>query len=170
MRFNFISTIYYETSRYYVIGASLSEPHINGTAMRAIYGICIYVYMVYVYMYICMVRPSSARRFIDSVLEGKAGRMQSFVLINVIRAPLQDRMQSFVLKSLRSKKNCYSMQCIFVKDSRHTFRIYAYSNLANRKFTLVRYTVLQCQSARHQRNQASTGNSAPATARKIEDL
>ena len=38
------------------IGASLSEPHINGTAMRAIYGICIYVYM-----YICiiyMVRPS----------------------------------------------------------------------------------------------------------------
>ena len=45
-----------------IIGASLSEPHINGTAMRAIYGICIYVYM-----YICMVRPSSARRFIDSV-------------------------------------------------------------------------------------------------------
>ena len=28
-----------------IIGASLSEPHINGTAMRAIYGICIYVYM-----------------------------------------------------------------------------------------------------------------------------
>ena len=25
-----------------MIGASLSEPHINGTAMRAIYGICIY--------------------------------------------------------------------------------------------------------------------------------
>ncbi len=45
-----------------IIGASLSEPHINGTAMRAIYGICIYVYMyvyIYVYnMYICMVRPS----------------------------------------------------------------------------------------------------------------
>ena len=31
-----------------LIGASLSEPHINGTAMRAIYGICIYVYM-YIY-------------------------------------------------------------------------------------------------------------------------
>ena len=30
-------------------------------------------------------------------------------------------------------------------DSRHTFRIYAYSNLANCKFTLVQYTVLQCQ-------------------------
>ena len=28
-----------------VIGASLSEPYINGTAMRAIYGICMYVYM-----------------------------------------------------------------------------------------------------------------------------
>ena len=41
-----------------LIGASLSEPHINGTAMRAIYGICIYVYMykcIYVYMYnICI--------------------------------------------------------------------------------------------------------------------
>ena len=35
------------------------------------------------------------------------------------------------------KKNSDSMQCIFVKDSRHTFRIYAYSNLANCKFTLV---------------------------------
>ena len=56
-----------------IIGASLSEPHINSTAMLAIYGICIYV---------CMVCLSSARRFIDSV---------------------QGRMQSFVLKSLRSK-------------------------------------------------------------------
>ena len=56
-----------------IIGASLSNPHINSTAMHAIYGICIYV---------CMVRPSSARRFIDSV---------------------QSHMQSFVLKSLRSK-------------------------------------------------------------------
>ena len=28
-----------------MIGASLSEPHINSTAMRAIYGICICVYM-----------------------------------------------------------------------------------------------------------------------------
>ena len=58
-----------------LIGASLSDPHINGTAMRAIYGI-------YVCMYVCMVRLSSAGRFIDSV---------------------QGHMQSFVLKSLRSK-------------------------------------------------------------------
>ena len=39
-----------------VIGASLSEPHINGTAMRAIYGICMYVYM-----YICMYGMSVIR-------------------------------------------------------------------------------------------------------------
>ena len=32
-----------------IIGTSLSEPHINSTAMRAICGIC---------MYVCMVRPS----------------------------------------------------------------------------------------------------------------
>ena len=47
-----------------VIGASLSEPHINGTAMRAIYGICIYVYMyicIYVYMYICIYGTSVTR-------------------------------------------------------------------------------------------------------------
>ena len=40
-----------------IIGASLSEPHINGTAMRAIYGICMYVYVcmyMYVYIYVCM--------------------------------------------------------------------------------------------------------------------
>ena len=54
-----------------LIGVSLSEPHINSTAMHIIY--C---------MYVCMVQPSSTRYFIDSV---------------------QGRMQSFVLKSLRSK-------------------------------------------------------------------
>ena len=51
------------TSNYF-IGASLSEPHINGTAMRAIYGICIYVYMyicIYVYMYIYMYGTSVIR-------------------------------------------------------------------------------------------------------------
>ena len=37
-----------------LIGASLSKPHINGTAMRAIYGICIYVYMYKYYMYVYM--------------------------------------------------------------------------------------------------------------------
>ena len=51
-----------------LIGVSLSEPHINGTA---IYSICMYVCM-----YVCMVRTSSALRFIDSVL----GRLQYFVL------------------------------------------------------------------------------------------
>ena len=59
--------------------------------------------MVYVYM----VRPSPARRFIDFV----QGRMQSFVHV-LKRHPraastfidfVQCRMQSFVLKSLRSK-------------------------------------------------------------------
>ena len=56
-------------------------------------------------MYTCMVRPSSARRFIDSV----QGRMQSFVLKRHPRAAssftdfVQGRMHSFVLKSLRSK-------------------------------------------------------------------
>ena len=60
------------------IGASLSEPHINSTAIRAIYGICIY----YVYMYI--------------------------------------RMYGTTV----------------------TFRIYAYSNLANCKFTLMQYTAM----------------------------
>ena len=33
------------TMRLIIIGASLSEPHINGTAMRAIYGVCMYVCM-----------------------------------------------------------------------------------------------------------------------------
>ena len=55
-----------------------------------------------------------------------------------------------------------------------TFRIYAYSNLANCKFTLMQYTVLQimseCQASKKlQRNQLQQGNSASATARKIED-
>ena len=40
----------------YIIGVSLSEPHINGTALREIY---VYLYVcMYVCMYICMVRPS----------------------------------------------------------------------------------------------------------------
>ena len=43
-----------------LIGASLSEPHINGTSMRA------------VFIYIFMVRPSPARRFIHSVLRPHA--------------------------------------------------------------------------------------------------
>ena len=64
-----------------LIGASLSKPHINGTAMRAIYGIYIYVYM-----YICMVRPSSARRFIDPV-RTRLGLAQPHAI------------ESFVLKS-----------------------------------------------------------------------
>ena len=42
-----------------IIGASLNEPHINGTSMRAVF---IYI----------MVRPSPARRFIDSVLRPHA--------------------------------------------------------------------------------------------------
>ena len=49
-----------------IIGASLSEPHINECAQYN-NGICIYVWY--------MVRPSSARRFIDSVrtyVEGMA--------------------------------------------------------------------------------------------------
>ena len=74
------------------IGASLSEPHINGTAMRAIYGICIYVYMyicIYVYMYI-----------------------------------------------------------YYMYGTTVTFRIYGYSNLANCKFTLMRYTAMsECQAS-----------------------
>ena len=42
----------------YLIGASLTEPHINGTALRELFVyiyICIYVY---IYMYIYMVRRS----------------------------------------------------------------------------------------------------------------
>ena len=44
----------------YIIGASLREPHINGTSMRAVF-ICMYICII-------MVRPSPARRFIRSVL------------------------------------------------------------------------------------------------------
>ena len=79
----------------------MSEPHINDTAMRAIYvhGICTYV---------CMVRPSSARRLIDSV---------------------QGRMQSFVPKSLRSETTataCSNLANIFPRGI--TFkRGYAYA-------------------------------------------
>ena len=94
-----------------IIGASLSEPHINGTAMRAIYGICIYVYMyicIYVYMY------------------------------------------------------------VYMYGTTVTFRIYGYSNLANCKFTLMRYTAMsECQAVKEPRLQQE--NSASATARKIED-
>ena len=57
---------------------SLSEPHINGTALREMY-VCIHIYMYYIYICTCM----------------------------------------------------YSMTI--------TFRIYAYSNLVNRKFTLEQY-------------------------------
>ena len=140
-----------------VIGASLSEPHINGTAMRAIYGICIYVYM-YICIYICMVRPSSARRFIDFVRRGQ-GRPHAIFCADQRHPPAALGPHAiFCTEKSALKENCdLSMQCIFVKDSRHTFRIYAYSNLANCKFTLVQYTVLQCQSARHKRNQASAG-------------
>ena len=49
---SFLSIIYAIT----IIGASLSEPHINaGTAMRAIY-----MYMVYVRMYVWYVRHPRA--------------------------------------------------------------------------------------------------------------
>ena len=45
----------------HIIGASLSEPHINGTSMRA----------VFIYIMVRL-RPSPARRFIESVLRPHA--------------------------------------------------------------------------------------------------
>ena len=102
----------------HIIGASLSEPHINGTAMRAIYGICIYVYM-----YICMVRPSSARRFIDSVRRGQGRPHAIFCADQRHPHAASGPHAIFCAEKSALKKNCNSMQRIFVKDSRHTFRM-----------------------------------------------
>ena len=45
-RFTYSSILLdYQTDMMILIGASLSRPHINGTAMHAIYGICMYVCM-----------------------------------------------------------------------------------------------------------------------------
>ena len=43
-----------------LIGASLSEPHINGTVLHEMY-VCMYPYIqvyIYICMYVCMVQPS----------------------------------------------------------------------------------------------------------------
>ena len=49
-----------------IIGASLSEPHINGTSMRAVF-ICMFIFILFWY-----VRHPAARRFIHSVLRPHA--------------------------------------------------------------------------------------------------
>ena len=92
--------------------------------MRAIYGICTCIY-------VCMVRPSSARRFIDSV---------------------QGRMQSFVLKSLRSKTTATTCSNL--------------AHLCNISLVVSRLSKATL-GIKETRLQGATGS---AIARKIEDL
>ena len=63
---------YLSQSQYYYWGEPERAPHKRYSNARNIWYmyICIYVYM-YICMYICMVRPSSVRRFIDSVRRGQ---------------------------------------------------------------------------------------------------